>query len=52
MNSNDDNSIWLQVSPIVEAVRSSGDDAVKEYTAKFDRVELETVCCPIEVGIH
>lgn len=39
----------VQVAPIVEDVRSRGDDAVKEYTAKFDRVQLDTVCVPIEV---
>ena len=26
-----------------------GDAAVKEYTAKFDRVELSSVCVPIDV---
>ena len=26
-----------------------GDAAVKEYTAKFDRVELGSVCVPIDV---
>ena len=25
-------------------------EAVKEYTAKFDRVQLDTVCVPIEVS--
>ena len=39
-----------QVTPIVESVRSRGDEAVKEYTAKFDRVQLDTVCVPIEVS--
>jgi histidinol dehydrogenase len=38
------------VTPIVESVRSRGDEAVKEYTAKFDRVQLDTVCVPIEVS--
>ncbi|KAI3435589.1 hypothetical protein D9Q98_001654 [Chlorella vulgaris] len=41
-------SILGTVAPIVEDVRSRGDDAVKEYTAKFDRVQLDTVCVPIE----
>ncbi len=39
----------LQVAPIVEDVRSRGDEAVREYTAKFDRVQLDAVCVPIEV---
>lgn len=38
-----------QVSPIVEDVRARGDAAVREYTAKFDRVQMEAVCTPIEV---
>ncbi len=38
-----------QVSPIVEKVRAEGDKAVKEFTAKFDRVELTSVCVRIEV---
>ena len=38
-----------QVSPIVEDVRARGDEAVHEYTAKFDRVQLDAVCTPIEV---
>jgi len=32
----------------VDAVRTEGDSAVKAYTAKFDRVELNEACCPIE----
>lgn len=36
-----------QVSPIVEQVRAKGDDAVREFTAKFDRVTLDRVCVPI-----
>ncbi|PNH07997.1 Histidinol dehydrogenase, chloroplastic [Tetrabaena socialis] len=42
-------SILNTVSPIVDNVRANGDDAVREYTAKFDRVTLDTVCVPIEV---
>lgn len=38
-----------QVSPIVEDVRARGDAAVLEYTAKFDRVQMEAVCTPIGV---
>lgn len=38
-----------QVSPIVEDVRARGDAAVRDYTAKFDRVQLDAVCVPIEV---
>ncbi|KAL4458153.1 hypothetical protein ABPG75_013018 [Micractinium tetrahymenae] len=41
-------SILGTVSPIVEDVRARGDEAVKEYTAKFDRVQLDAVCVPIE----
>ncbi|KAI8109073.1 hypothetical protein M9435_005489 [Picochlorum sp. BPE23] len=41
-------SILDTVSPIVDAVRTEGDSAVKAYTAKFDRVELNEACCPIE----
>jgi len=33
----------------VDAVRTEGDSAVKAYTAKFDRVDLNEACCPIEV---
>ncbi|KAI7845187.1 hypothetical protein COHA_001232 [Chlorella ohadii] len=36
------------VSPIVEDVRARGDAAVREYTAKFDRVQMEAVCTPIQ----
>lgn len=39
----------LQVQPIVEDVRQKGDAAVKSYTKRFDRVDLETVCVPVEV---
>eukprot|EP00983_Pelagomonas_calceolata_P104144 1158990-Pelagomonas_calceolata.AAC.6 len=42
----------FQVAPIVEQVKQRGDAAVKEYTSKFDRVELDKVCVPIEVGVH
>lgn len=35
----------------MDAVRTEGDSAVKAYTAKFDRVELNEACCPIEVRI-
>lgn len=40
-----------QVAPIVENVRAKGDEAVREYTAKFDRVQLDAVCVPIEVSV-
>lgn len=43
--------IMVQVAPIVENVRSRGDDAVMEYTAKFDRVHLDAVCVPIKVRV-
>lgn len=41
-------SILNTVAPIVENVRAKGDEAVREYTAKFDRVQLDAVCVPIE----
>ena len=37
----------MQVTPIVNDVRDSGDAAVRQYTSKFDRVELDAVCIPI-----
>ena len=39
----------MQVSPIVEDVRNKGDLAVKSYTSQFDRADVDTVCCPIQV---
>eukprot|EP00890_Picochlorum_soloecismus_P000078 jgi/Picsp_1/1070/NSC_04553-R1_protein len=41
-------SILDLVAPIVEAVKTEGDEAVKELTSKFDRANLDTVCCRIE----
>ncbi|KAJ9519275.1 hypothetical protein QJQ45_017922, partial [Haematococcus lacustris] len=41
-------AILNTVTPIVEKVRQEGDVAVREFTAKFDRVELSSVCVPIE----
>ncbi|DBB07986.1 TPA: hypothetical protein ACH3X3_009363 [Trebouxia sp. C0006] len=41
-------SILHTVQPIVQAVKDQGDAAVKQYTEKFDRVQLDTVCLPIE----
>jgi histidinol dehydrogenase len=41
-------SILDLVAPIVEAVKTEGDEAVKELTSKFDRANLDTVCCQIE----
>ena len=41
--------VLLQVEPIVEDVRARGDAAVREYTQRFDRVDLDDVCLPIEV---
>lgn len=43
-------TISTQVAPIVEQVKLRGDAAVREYTTKFDRVELDSVCVRIEVG--
>ena len=34
----------------MDDVRRRGDAAVKDYTARFDRVELSSVCVPIEVS--
>ena len=42
--------LWRQVSPIVEDVRTGGDEAVKRFTEKFDRVNLQSVCVRIEVS--
>ncbi|CAN0870197.1 Histidinol dehydrogenase, chloroplastic [Linum grandiflorum] len=36
-------SIFTVVNPIVDDVRTGGDAAVKEYTAKFDKVNLDSV---------
>lgn len=41
----------LQVEPIVQSVRQRGDAAVREFTEKFDRATVDTVCTPIEAGI-
>ncbi len=44
--------VWLlhsQVEPIVQSVRERGDAAVKEFTEKFDRATVDTVCVRIEV---
>ncbi|XP_048625786.1 histidinol dehydrogenase, chloroplastic isoform X1 [Brassica napus] len=36
-------SIFTTVNPIIDAVRSKGDVAVKEYTERFDKVQLNNV---------
>ncbi|GAB4815391.1 hypothetical protein N2152v2_002437 [Parachlorella kessleri] len=41
-------SILSSVEPIVEDVKRRGDAAVKELTAKFDRVQLQETCTPIQ----
>ncbi|KAK9841220.1 hypothetical protein WJX74_002089 [Apatococcus lobatus] len=41
-------SILQKVEPIVNAVRDRGDEAVKEYTAMFDKADTQNVCVPIE----
>ena len=41
-----------QVAPIVEAVRTRGDDAVRELTQRFDKAEVATPCVPIGVRAH
>lgn len=38
---------FLQVEPIVDGVKNRGDAAVRELTAKFDKVEIKDVCVPI-----
>lgn len=38
-----------QVEPIIEDVRVRGDEAVREYTLKFDHANPAAVCTPIEV---
>ena len=42
---------WKQVQPIVDSVRDEGDAAVSQWTSKFDRVDVEVVCCPIQVRL-
>ena len=37
------------MQPIVEDVRQKGDAAVRLYTKRFDKVDLEDICIPIEV---
>ena len=37
------------MQPIVDDVRQKGDAAVKSYTKRFDKVDLDIVCVPIEV---
>ncbi|KAE7997433.1 hypothetical protein FH972_002071 [Carpinus fangiana] len=39
----DFSSIFITVQPIVDDVQKRGDAAVKDYTAKFDKVELEKI---------
>ncbi|TQD77126.1 hypothetical protein C1H46_037330 [Malus baccata] len=39
----DFSSIFSTVNPIVDEVRKRGDAAVKEYTAKFDKVVLDNI---------
>ena len=38
----------VQVTPICNAVRERGDDAVAEFTRKFDGAEVPTACVPID----
>ncbi|KAF0903655.1 hypothetical protein E2562_028365 [Oryza meyeriana var. granulata] len=44
-----DFSIFGMVNPIVEDVRVRGDVAVKDYTAKFDKVALDDVVVRIQL---
>lgn len=41
-------SIFSTVNPIVEDVRQRGDEAVKDYTSRFDRVHLDSVVVRVE----
>ncbi len=34
----------------MDDVRHRGDDAVRDYTSRFDRVDIETACVPIDVS--
>lgn len=36
------------MAPIIAAVQERGDAAVREFTSKFDQVDLEAVCVPID----
>ena len=47
-----DMSSTSQVQPIVQAVKERGDQAVRQFTEKFDRVQLDVVCSPIEVRVQ
>lgn len=44
----DFSSILSTVEPIVEDVRLRGDEAIKQYTSTFDKVELDRVCIPMD----
>lgn len=33
----------------MDSVRDEGDAAVSRWTSKFDKVDVDSVCCPIEV---
>jgi histidinol dehydrogenase len=41
-------SSLLQVAPIISSVQERGDAAVREYTSKFDGVNLDAICVPID----
>jgi len=43
----DFSAILENVRPMVDAVRERGDDAVKEFTSKFDRVDLAETCVEV-----
>ncbi|KAL8108803.1 hypothetical protein AgCh_025046 [Apium graveolens] len=44
----DFSSIFSTVQPIVDDVRCRGDAAVKDYTVRFDKVELDTIIEKVE----
>ncbi|KAK9797101.1 hypothetical protein WJX73_010226 [Symbiochloris irregularis] len=44
----DFSSVLGLVEPIVEEVRQRGDEAVREFTKKFDRADTDAVCVPLQ----
>ena len=43
--------IRVQVGPICAAVQKDGDKAVKSYTSKFDKVELDEIVVKLAVRV-
>jgi histidinol dehydrogenase len=44
-------TVFVQVGPICENVQKRGDAALKEYTAKFDGVNIDNCVMKIEVSL-